>query len=210
MLPSDLCLVNEDGEVVGGNMHSCNPAGYVIHSAVHKARPDIVGVVHCHSVPSKAFSSLGCKLEPINQDACRFYGKHSICGFGGIALEKKAEGEHIAEALGAEGKAVILQNHGHLTAARTVDGAVFLFGAFDRCIQAQLMADAALAGRVAAELDGGRVLVDDETARYTEAIYNDEMLWIMQQSAFEDVVRASDGKLSWGVEGEIQRPAMEV
>ena len=42
-----------------------------IHSAIHAARPDVIAAVHCHSVPSKAFSSLGIKLDPINQDACR-------------------------------------------------------------------------------------------------------------------------------------------
>ncbi|KAH0838990.1 hypothetical protein FOPE_05613 [Fonsecaea pedrosoi] len=72
MTPDDLVLMNPKGEVVeGGNMHSVNPAGWVIHSAVHEARPDVVAAVHCHSVPSKAFSALGCHLEPINQDACR-------------------------------------------------------------------------------------------------------------------------------------------
>ena len=74
MRPEDLVLVNEDGVVIdghGGNLHSINPAGYVIHSAIHKARPDVVAVVHCHTVPSKAFSCLGVELEPINQDACR-------------------------------------------------------------------------------------------------------------------------------------------
>lgn len=74
MRVEDLVLVDEDGIVVdgqGGNMHVVNPAGYVIHTAIHRARPDVVAVVHCHSVPSKAFSSLGCMLEPINQDACR-------------------------------------------------------------------------------------------------------------------------------------------
>ena len=72
MRPEDLCFVNEEGVVVeGGNMHSINPAGYVIHSAIHKARPDVIAAVHCHSVPSKAFSALGIKLDPINQDACR-------------------------------------------------------------------------------------------------------------------------------------------
>lgn len=74
--PDDLCLVNDQGEVVeGGNMHAVNPAGFSIHAAVHKARPDILAVVHCHSVPSKAFSALGCMLEPINQDACRYAGR---------------------------------------------------------------------------------------------------------------------------------------
>jgi len=72
MRPEDLCFVNEEGVVVeGGNMHSINPAGYVIHSAIHMARPDVIAAVHCHSVPSKAFSSLNIKLDPINQDACR-------------------------------------------------------------------------------------------------------------------------------------------
>jgi hypothetical protein len=73
MRPEDLCLVNEEGIVVPtGNMHAINPAGFSIHLAVHQARPDVLAAVHCHSVPSKAFSALGCKLEPINQDACRY------------------------------------------------------------------------------------------------------------------------------------------
>ena len=72
MTPQDLCLVNEDGVVLPeGNMHAINPAGFSIHLAVHRARPDVVAAVHCHSVPSKAFSALGCEVEPITQDACR-------------------------------------------------------------------------------------------------------------------------------------------
>ena len=70
--PDDLCLVNDRGIVVaGGNMHAVNPAGISIHSAVHRARPDVEAAVHCHSVPSKAFASFGKKLDMISQDACR-------------------------------------------------------------------------------------------------------------------------------------------
>lgn len=88
MKPEDLCLVNEEGIVQPeGNMHAINPAGFAIHAAVHKARPDVIAAVHCHSLPTKAFSALGCKLEPINQDACRFYNDHAIYdNFGGIVL----------------------------------------------------------------------------------------------------------------------------
>ncbi|OQU95504.1 Clas II Aldolase and Adducin domain-containing protein isoform 2 [Cladophialophora immunda] len=178
MTPADLVLMNPEGEVVeGGNMHSVNPAGWVIHSAVHEARPDVVAAVHCHSVPSKAFSALGCYLEPINQDACRFYKDHGIySGFGGIAF-KADEGHHIAAALGNT-KGVILQNHGHLTVAKTVDGAAFLFGAMDRCIQAQLLADAACAGR-----GTQTIKVAHDEAEYSRNVYNDEMVYIMFQSA---------------------------
>ena len=72
MKPEDLCLVNDQGVVVtGGNMHAINPAGYAIHSAVHRARPDVIAAVHCHSVPSKAFASFGKKLDMLSQDHCR-------------------------------------------------------------------------------------------------------------------------------------------
>ena len=116
------------------------------------------------------------------------------------------EGEHIAAALGST-KACILQNHGHLTAAKTVDGATFLFGAFDRCIQAQLMADAAAAGRAARGESTGvdTIKASEEVANYTRDIYNDEMAYIMFQSAFEDVVKASRGELALRVEGELPR-----
>jgi ribulose-5-phosphate 4-epimerase/fuculose-1-phosphate aldolase len=97
-------------------------------------------------------------------------------GFGGIAF-KADEGHHIAAALGNT-KGVILQNHGHLTVGKTVDGAAFLFGAMDRCIQAQLLADAACAGRGTTTLK-----VAHEEAEYTRNVYNDEMVYIMFQSA---------------------------
>lgn len=65
-----------------------------------------------------------------------------------------------------------------MTVAKTVDGAAFLFGAMDRCIQAQLMADAAAAGRGTPTIKVGH-----EEAEYSRNLYNDEMLYIMFQSA---------------------------
>jgi hypothetical protein len=129
----------------------------------------------------------------------RFYNDHSIYeGFGGIAFARE-EGEHIAEALGNH-KAVILSNHGILTVAKTVDAATFLFGAMDRCIQAQLMADAAAAGRGIKTIKVGH-----EEAEYTRRVYTDEMTYIMFQSAFEDTVMASNGELSMTTGGELPR-----
>jgi ribulose-5-phosphate 4-epimerase/fuculose-1-phosphate aldolase len=71
MTPDDLVLVNDEGAVVGGNMHAVNPAGFSIHSAVHKSRPDVMAAVHCHSVPGKAYASFGRPLDMITQDHCR-------------------------------------------------------------------------------------------------------------------------------------------
>jgi len=216
MKPDDLCLVDEEGIVQPeGNMHAINPAGFAIHAAVHQARPDVIAAVHCHSLPTKAFSALGCKLEPINQDACRFYEDHAVYeDFGGIVLAHE-EGRRIAKALG-EKKAVILQNHGILTVGKSVDAATYLFGAMDRCIEAQLLADAAAGGR------GTKTIkIDHEEAVYTRRVYTDEMEYNMFQSwyvpfgcvihafvcadrqvSFEDIVRESRGELSMLSGGE--------
>src|SRR5690625_266403 len=45
---SDLVRVNEAGEVVEGN-REVNKAASVIHSAVHKARPDAIAAAHAHT-----------------------------------------------------------------------------------------------------------------------------------------------------------------
>lgn len=71
MKASDLVLVDEKGNILkGGNQAAINPAGFMIHSAIHKARPDVNAAVHTHSVHGKAFSALGIELDMISQDAC--------------------------------------------------------------------------------------------------------------------------------------------
>lgn len=120
----------------------------------------------------------------------RFYRAHSVYqGFGGSALDPQ-EGKNIAEALG-DGKAVILQNHGILAVSKTVDGAAFNFGALDRCIEAQLLADAAGKNR-----GWETIKVPHEEAEYTRKVYWDELEYITFQPAYEDVVRASGGELT--------------
>lgn len=95
---------------------------------------------------------------------------------------------------------MILANHGHLTVGKTVDAATFLFGAFDRCIQAQMMADQTAFARGIKTIK-----VSEEAADYSRKNYTDEMTYIMFQSAFEDVVKASNGELSSHVQGELPR-----
>ena len=74
---SDLLLVNHSGEVVYGT-RPVNRAAFVIHSAIHQARPDVISAAHSHSVHGKAFSSLGIPLDPITQDSCIFYEDHRV------------------------------------------------------------------------------------------------------------------------------------
>jgi ribulose-5-phosphate 4-epimerase/fuculose-1-phosphate aldolase len=138
---SDLILVNHQGEVVEGDW-PVNVAAFAIHSQVHAARPDVVAAAHAHSLNGKAWSSLRRPLDPLTQDACAFYGDHAVFDdYTGVVLDLE-EGKRIAHALGGH-KAVILSNHGLLTAGHSVDEAAWWFITMERTCQAQLLAEAA-------------------------------------------------------------------
>jgi len=138
---SDLVLVDHDGRILAGK-GPINQAGFAIHSALHKARPDVIAAAHSHSIYGKAWSALGRLLDPISQDACFFFEQHALYAeFSGIVFDP-AEGERIAAALG-DGRAAILQNHGILTVGGSVEGAVANYVAFENACQAQLLAEAA-------------------------------------------------------------------
>lgn len=121
---SDLILVDEEGLVVEGSEPVNTPA-FSIHSAIHRARPDVHAACHAHSVHGKAFSAFGRPLEMITQDALRFYQSHAVYdNFRGVVVGRE-EADNIARALGSTNKAAILQNHGLLTVGASVDEAAF-------------------------------------------------------------------------------------
>ena len=152
---SDLLLVNHQGDVVEGD-GGVNRAAFAIHSAVHAARPDVIGAAHSHSVHGKAWSSLGRMLDPLTQDSCAFYEDHALFDDYTGVVNDPEEGKRLAHALGGA-KAIILRNHGLLTAGKSVDEAVWWFCTMERTCQAQLLAEAA----------GTPVLIDPDMARLT-------------------------------------------
>lgn len=157
-----MILVNEEGVAVGGNMtRPANAAGFLIHSAIHRARPDVNAACHFHSTYGKAWSTFAQPLEMLNQDVAIFYGAAQSVykEFGGVVL-KEQESAALAESLG-DAKAMILRNHGLLTVGGTVDEAAYLFLLMEKSCMVQLAADAAAAsGRT-------KMYIDDEAARFT-------------------------------------------
>jgi ribulose-5-phosphate 4-epimerase/fuculose-1-phosphate aldolase len=181
--------VDEQGNVIGGSRRAINAAGFKIHSAIHRARPDVIAACHTHSIHGKAYSSFGKPLDMLNQDVCIFYKAHSVYDdFGGIVLEDE-EGGKIAEALG-NNKAVILRNHGLLTVGTTVDEAAYLFTLMERSCEAQLLIDAAAAG------SGKKPrLVSSQDAEYTyQATSDPDSLYLEFQPDFEYEIAMDNGK----------------
>ena len=71
---SDLIQVDHDGKVIdGGECRLLNTAAYMIHAAVHKARPDVMCAAHSHSIYGRSYCSLGKPLDITTQDSCAFY-----------------------------------------------------------------------------------------------------------------------------------------
>ena len=177
MKTSDLILVNHDGEVVYGTQ-PVNRAAFVLHAAIHKARPEVIGAAHAHSTYGKAWASLGRKLDPITQDACIFYDDHTVISEqGGKVVFEVAAGEEFASLL-PKGKAAIHQNHGLFTVGTTVEAAAFWFITMDRSCQAQLLAEAA----------GTPKLIPHESALYTQQLTGfAEAGWFQFQPLFQEI-----------------------
>ena len=158
----DMILLRvDDGEIIGGNRsRPANRAGFFIHAAIHKARPDIGAVCHTHSIFGKAWSAFAKPLEMLNQDICTLYGVQSVYDqYGGIVYGEQ-EGEKMAEALGPRGRGLILMNHGLLTVGETVDEAAFLFRLMEKSCEVQLLAEAAAANGLE------KRTISDEEAEY--------------------------------------------
>ncbi len=119
--PDSLALVNSRGAIVdGGPM--INLAGFLIHEAIHHARPDVMCAVHTHPTGGCTFSALGRPLEMLDQNSCAFFDDCAIYPrYTGVVVDPEQSAELVAS-LGSK-RALILQNHGLITTAGTVEQA---------------------------------------------------------------------------------------
>ena len=133
---SNLVKIDLDGNILDDTPHKINKAGYIIHSAIHAARPDATCVIHTHTEAGMAISALDDGLIYTNQDAMMFYGKTAYHDFEGIALDL-SERERLAADLGKK-KVMILRNHGLLTTGNTIGEAWTHMYFLEKVCRAQL------------------------------------------------------------------------
>lgn len=141
---SNLVKVGASGEILDDPTgFGVNAAGFIIHSAIHAARPDVRCVMHTHTAAGMAVSTHPEGLLPITQHAMRFHKRIGRHAYEGIALDP-AERERLAKDLG-EHNVLILDNHGMLTCGASVAEAFGNMYYLERACQAQV---AALSGGV--------------------------------------------------------------
>jgi ribulose-5-phosphate 4-epimerase/fuculose-1-phosphate aldolase len=114
-----------------------NLAGYVIHGAIHQAKPELHCVVHTHSLAGMAVASLKKGLLPMTQTAMRF-AKVAYHDYEGVVLDME-ERERLLSNLG-DCDVMLLRNHGTLAVGRTVAEGFNNAYRLERACRAQLLA----------------------------------------------------------------------
>jgi ribulose-5-phosphate 4-epimerase/fuculose-1-phosphate aldolase len=135
---SSLVKVDREGEKVLESPWPVNPAGFVIHSAVHEARNDVGCVLHTHTKAGIAVSAQAEGLRPISQTSLFPYVTLGYHDYEGIALNDDEKPRLVAD-LGSN-NALILRNHGLLTTGATIADAFLMMYLLETACQIQVLA----------------------------------------------------------------------
>jgi ribulose-5-phosphate 4-epimerase/fuculose-1-phosphate aldolase len=117
-----------------------NPAGFVIHSAVHEAREDIQCVMHVHTRAGVAVSAQKCGVLPISQQSTFVLASLAYHDYEGVAF-RDDEKPRLQADLG-DRNFLMLRNHGLLTVGRTIPDAFLSMYIFESACQIQVSAQA--------------------------------------------------------------------
>lgn len=136
---SSLVKIDFDGNIVqdSGTGYGINLAGFVIHSAVHRGRPDVACVIHTHTPAGMAVSAMKEGLLPLTQNAM-YFGGIGYHDYEGPAVDLDEQKRLVAD-LGPH-EAMILRNHGLLSVGRTIPEAFVTMYWLERACQAQVFA----------------------------------------------------------------------
>ena len=135
---SNLVKVDVHGNLAEDVALGVNPAGFVIHGAIHAARPDVVCILHTHTEAGVAVAAQEDGLLPISQHAFKVLGRLAYHDYEGIALDND-EQERLVKDIGDK-DVLILRNHGLLTMGRSVAEAFQLMFYLERACQIQVSA----------------------------------------------------------------------
>jgi ribulose-5-phosphate 4-epimerase/fuculose-1-phosphate aldolase len=137
--PSDILVLDSDENLVLGK-HTVEPSAFFIHLRIHRAHPRAKCVMHVHAPYSTTITALaGGRLEPISQNALRFYGKVAYDDrYNGLAVDD-SEGDRMAACLG-DASILFLANHGVIVCDDSVAAAFDNLYYLERACYVQVLA----------------------------------------------------------------------
>jgi ribulose-5-phosphate 4-epimerase/fuculose-1-phosphate aldolase len=136
---SNLVKVDIDGNIVEDTDYAVNPAGIVIHTAIHAARPDVHCIAHTHT---NAGMAVACSQEGLRTDnfySALLHNRIAYHDFEGITVMDDEKPRLIAN-LGDK-SLMILRNHGLLAGGRSIPEAFINLWAMERACEVQVATD---------------------------------------------------------------------
>lgn len=137
---SSLIRIDADCNVIGESPFPVNPAGFVIHSAIHEAREDALCVLHTHTRAGVAVSAQRDGVLPISQQSTFVLASLAYHDYEGVAF-RPDEKPRLQADLG-QANFLMLRNHGLLTCGRSIADAFLHMYVFESACQIQLAAQA--------------------------------------------------------------------
>lgn len=136
---SNLVTVDLDGRPLGFD-DDVNPAGFAIHTAVLRARPDVNVCLHVHSVPGVALSARPEGFRYISQESAFLYDRIAYYEFNGIEERIEDSNALAARMLDGDHHTLVLRNHGVLCVGPTLPIAFIRLRYLLTCAEYQMLA----------------------------------------------------------------------
>jgi ribulose-5-phosphate 4-epimerase/fuculose-1-phosphate aldolase len=137
---SSLVKVDAAGHKLNDSPFPVNQAGFVIHSAVHAVREDVVCVLHTHTRAGVAVSAQRGGVLPISQQSTFVLASLAYHDYEGVAFRPDEKPRLQADL--ADKKFLCLRNHGLLTTGRSIAEAFLAMYVFETACQIQIAAQA--------------------------------------------------------------------
>ena len=135
---SSLVKVDQQCNKIIESPYPVNPAGFVIHSAVHAAREDIQCVLHTHTKAGIAVSAQKNGVLPISQQSTFVLASLAYHDYEGVAF-RDDEKPRLQADMG-HANFLMLRNHGLLTCGKTIADAFLSMYTFENTCQIQIAA----------------------------------------------------------------------
>ena len=132
----NLVKIDLDGNVLEESAHPVNPAGFVVHAAIHRAVPDAHCVMHTHTTAGLAVACSETGLENTNFYSAQIDGSVAYHDFEGITV-RADEGPRLIADLGNK-RLMILRNHGLLAVGSTIAQTFARLWTLNRACEIQL------------------------------------------------------------------------
>jgi ribulose-5-phosphate 4-epimerase/fuculose-1-phosphate aldolase len=134
---SNLVKVDLKGNIVEESKNPVNPAGFVIHSAIHSSREDAHCVMHTHTPAGMAAAGLKNPIKNIDFDSAALTERIAYHDFEGVTIREE-ECERLSNNLGDK-SVMILRNHGLLSVGTTIPHAFIRLHTLERACQVQML-----------------------------------------------------------------------